>query len=117
MSEQADHRLLRIFVGESDQHGGQPRYLAIMETLRREGLAGATALRGIEGFGRSSTMHTAHILRMSDDLPIVVECIDTVDRIEAALPAIDAIVGDGVVTLERIEMRRPRSGGDGDPKG
>ena len=103
--ENQDARLLRIFVGESDTHEGRPVYQAIVETLRREGLAGATVLRGIEGFGKSSRLHTAHILRLSEDLPIVIECVDTADRIEAILPTLDAMIGDGLVTLERVDVR------------
>jgi len=105
MDQQSDARLLRIFIGESDTHDGRPLYQAIVETLRREGLAGATVLRGIEGFGKSSRLHTAHILRLSEDLPIVIECVDTGDKVEAVLPALDGMIGDGLVTLERVEVR------------
>jgi hypothetical protein len=76
-----------------------------VETLRREGLAGATVLRGIEGFGKSSRLHTSHILRLSEDLPIVIECVDTADRIEAILPVLDEMIGDGLVTIERVDVR------------
>ncbi len=100
-----EHRLLRIFVGESDVHEGRPLYEAIVELLRRTGLAGATVLRGIEGFGKSSTLHAAHILRLSDDLPVVIECVDTAEHVEAVLPDIDAMIGDGLVTLERVDVR------------
>lgn len=103
--ENEDARLLRIFIGESDTHDGRPLYQAIVEILRRKGLAGATVLRGIEGFGKSSRLHTAHILGLSEDLPIVVECVDTADRIEAVLPALDQMIGDGLVTLERVQIR------------
>ncbi|MFQ5554656.1 MAG: DUF190 domain-containing protein [Acidimicrobiia bacterium] len=118
METSSDHRLLRIFVGESDTHEGRPLHLAIIETLRGDGLAGATALRGIEGFGASSRLHTAHILRLSDDLPIVIECVDTAVAIERILPVIEAMVGDGLVTLERVEVRMYRAGsGEADPPG
>ena len=90
---------------------GRPLYQAIVETLRRQGLAGATVLRGIEGFGKSSRLHTAHILRLSEDLPIVIECVDTDDKIEAVLPALDDMIGDGLVTLERVEVRVYRANG------
>lgn len=103
--EDQEARLLRIFVGESDSHDGRPLYQAIVEVLRSEGLAGATVLRGIEGFGKSSRLHTAHILRLSEDLPIVIECVDSADRIEAILPSLDAMIGDGLVTLERVDVR------------
>jgi hypothetical protein len=105
MDPNTQARLLRIFIGESDTYDGRPLYQAIVETLRREGLAGATVLRGIEGFGKSSRLHTAHILRLSEDLPIVIECVDTNDKIEAVLPALDDMIGDGLVTLERVEVR------------
>jgi PII-like signaling protein len=105
MEQQTDARLLRIFIGESDTHDGRPLYQAIVEALRLDGLAGATVLRGIEGFGKSSTLHAAHILRLSEDLPILIECVDTADRIEAVLPALDAMIGDGLVTMERVDVR------------
>lgn len=110
--ENEDARLLRIFIGESDTHDGRPLYQAIVEVLRREGLAGATVLRGIEGFGKSSRLHTAHILRLSEDLPIVIECVDAADRIEGVLPALDEMIGDGLVTLERVQIRLYRANGD-----
>lgn len=97
--------LLRIFIGESDTHHGRPLYQAIVEVLREKGLAGATVLRGIEGFGKSSRLHTAHILRLSEDLPIVIECVDTNDKIESILPTLDEMIGDGLVTLEPVEVR------------
>ena len=112
MDQQTDARLLRIFIGESDTYDGRPLYQAIVETLRREGLAGATVLRGIEGFGKSSRLHTAHILRLSEDLPIVIECVDTGDKVEAVLPALDDMIGDGLVTLERVEVRVYRANPD-----
>jgi len=111
MQELTDARLLRIFIGESDTHDGRPLYQAIVETLRREGLAGATVLRGIEGFGKSSTLHTAHILRLSEDLPIVIECVDTASKIEAVLPALDEMIGDGLITMERVDVRVYRANG------
>jgi hypothetical protein len=103
--ENQDARLLRIFIGESDTHDGQPLYQAIVEVFRRQGLAGATVLRGIEGFGKSSILHAAHILRLSEDLPIVIECVDTSDNIEDILPTLDGMIGDGLVTIERVDVR------------
>jgi len=100
-----DGRLLRIFVGEDDQHDGVPLFEAIMQLLRQEGLAGTTVLRGIAGFGRSSVVHTSHLLRMSEDLPIVIECVDTAARVEAVLPALDLLIDEGLITLERVDVR------------
>lgn len=110
MNDTTDHRLLRIFIGESDVHQGRPLYEAIVEALRKKGLAGVTVVRGIEGFGKSSTLHTAHILRLSEDLPIIIECVDTAEAIEDVLPEIDQMIGDGLVTLERVEVRVHRGG-------
>lgn len=109
---QTDSRLLRIFIGESDTYEGQTLYEAIVLALRREGLAGATVLRGIEGFGKSSRVHTAHILRLSEDLPIVIECVDTAEKIEAILPTLDTMIGDGLVTMERVDVRVYRAEGE-----
>jgi PII-like signaling protein len=111
MDLQPDARLLRIFIGESDTYDGRPLYQAIVEMLRREGLAGATVLRGIEGFGKSSRLHAAHILRLSEDLPLVIEVVDSNERIEGILPALDEMVGDGLITLERVDVRVYRANG------
>ena len=104
MRIEGEGKLLRIFIGESDKHGHKPLYQAIVEMLREEGLAGATVLRGVEGFGAKSHLHTARILRLSEDLPIVVEVVDQAERIEAVLPKLDEMIGDGMVTLERVEV-------------
>jgi hypothetical protein len=101
---EGEGKLLRIFIGESDRHGRKPLYQAIVEMLREEGMAGATVLRGIEGFGATSHLHTARILRLSEDLPIVIEVADTAERIEAIMPRIDELVTEGMVTLERVEV-------------
>lgn len=103
-------KLLRIFVGESDHHEGKPLYQALVERVRAEGLAGATVLRGIEGFGASSHLHTSRILRLSQDLPIVVEIVDTTEQIDRILPIVDEMVGDGMVTVERVEVLTYRAG-------
>lgn len=110
MLQATNARLMRIFIGESDIHEGRPLYHAIVELLRGRGFAGATVLRGIEGFGRSSRLHTSHILRLSEDLPIVIECVDSDQRIEEILPALDDMIGDGLVTLEKVEVRIYRAG-------
>jgi len=102
--------LLRIFVGESDKHEGQPLYEWLVRKAREQGLAGATVLRGIEGFGAHSRLHTAKILRLSEDLPIVVEIVDTREKIEAFLPVVDQAITEGLATLERVAIRFYRSG-------
>ena len=114
MKLEGEGKLLRIFIGESDKHGRKPLYQAIVEMLRQEGMAGATVLRGIEGFGAASHLHTARILRLSGDLPIVIEVADTAERIEAIMPKIDEMVSDGMVTLERVEVVTYRAQEKGD---
>ena len=104
-----DGKLLRIFVGEDDKHQGVALYEWIVRRAREQGLAGATVLRGLEGFGAHSRLHTAKILRLSTDLPIVIEIIDTEDKIEAFLPTIDDAIGEGLATLEKVEVRFYRS--------
>ena len=101
-------KLLRIYVGESDTWHGKPLYQAIVERVREESLAGATVLRGIEGFGRTSRLHTARILRLSEDLPILIEIVDKEEKINAFLPELDKIMGDGLVTLEKVRIIRYR---------
>ena len=96
--------LLRIFVGESDRHGHHPLYEAIVLKAREAGLAGATVTRGVMGFGKHSILHTAKILRLSEDLPMVVEIADGLDRIEQFLPLLDQMITDGLVTLERVRV-------------
>jgi PII-like signaling protein len=96
--------LLRIFVGESDTWHGRPLYEAIVRRAREEGLAGATVLRGIEGFGARSRIHTSRILRLSEDLPVVIEIVDEPERVEAVLPALDEMIGEGLITLERVRV-------------
>jgi PII-like signaling protein len=103
-------KLLRIFVGESDRHEGIPLYEWIVRKARERGLAGATVLRGLEGFGAHSRLHTAKILRLSTDLPIVIEIIDTEEKIEAFLPTVDDAIAEGLATLEKVEVRFYRSG-------
>ena len=101
--------LLRIFVGESDKHGHVSLYEAIVLKARETGLAGATVLRGVMGFGRHSVMHTAKILRLSQDLPITVEIVDSLENIERFLPVLDTMVLEGLVTLEQIRVIYYRS--------
>jgi len=101
--------LLRVFVGESDKHGHVPLYEAIVSRARETGLAGATVLRGVMGFGRHSVMHTAKILRLSEDLPMIVEIVDSLEKIEAFLPILDTMVPEGLVTLEQVRVIHYRS--------
>lgn len=96
--------LLRIFVGESDRHGHRPLYEAIVLNAREAGLAGATVLRGVMGFGKNSVLHTAKILRLSEDLPMVVEIVDSLEKIEAFVPSLDAMIADGLVTIEKVRV-------------
>lgn len=103
-------KLLRIFIGENDRHEKMPLHEWIVRKAREEGLAGATVLRGLEGFGAHSRLHTAKILRLSSDLPIVVEIVDTEDKIEAFLPLIDDAIGEGLATVEKVEVRFYRAG-------
>jgi len=105
-----DGHLLRIFVGESDRHQGLPLYEWLVREAKRQGIAGATVLRGLEGFGAHSRIHTAKILRLSTDLPIVVEIVDTREKIEAFMPTVDGAVREGLATLEKVEIRFYRSG-------
>ena len=102
-------KLLRIYVGESDTWHGKPLYQAIVERVRQEGMAGATVLRGIEGFGHASRLHTARILRLSEDLPVLIEIVDTEERITSVLPLLDEMIGEGLVTLEAVEILAYRS--------
>lgn len=98
--------LMRIFIGEGDKHGQQPLYRALVELLRREKLAGATVLRGVLGFGAKSHLHTAHLLRLSQDLPMVIEVVETQENIDRVLPQIDGMVGEGLITMEKVRVLR-----------
>lgn len=116
MRIEGEGKLLRIFIGESDSWHGKPLYEAIVERLRKEGLAGATVIRGIEGFGAHSRVHSARILRLSEDLPLVIEVVDNAERIEAVLPILDDMVKEGLVTLERVEVLYYRANGSTQPE-
>ncbi len=104
-------KLLTIYIGESDKWHGKSLATALVERLRAEGAAGATVIRAVEGFGANSRIHSAHILRLSEDLPLVVEVIDKADRIDQLLPIIDEMVDDGLVTLADIEVVHYRHSG------
>lgn len=101
---EGEGKLLRIFIGESDTWRGRPLYQAIVQRVREEGLAGATVLRGIEGFGAKSHLHTTRILRLSEDLPIVIEIVDTAENVDRVIPVLDEMVEDGMVTVERVHI-------------
>src|SRR5213592_4718776 len=96
--------LLRIFIGESDRHDGHPLHEAIVLKARELHLAGATVLRGAMGFGKSSRLHTAKVLRLSMDLPLVIEIVDGEERINAFLPELDKMIGGGLVTVEKVKV-------------
>ncbi|HXA81350.1 MAG TPA: DUF190 domain-containing protein [Opitutaceae bacterium] len=107
-----DSFLLRIFLGESDRHDGDPLYESIVLKAREAGLAGATVLRGAMGFGASSRLHTSKILRLSADLPLIIEIVDTEEKINAFLPMLDRMMGGGLVTLEKVRVIHYRHGGN-----
>jgi hypothetical protein len=113
MSERfrGERTLMRIFIGESDKYEGKPLYEALLERFRKRGLAGATVLRGIAGFGASSKVHTDKILRLSLDLPLIIEVVETDETIQGILPDLDELIGGGLITLERanVILYRPAS--------
>ena len=115
MKLEGDGKLLRIFLGESDRVGGKMMYEAIVRAARESGLAGATVLRGIEGFGAKSRIHTAKILRLSEDLPIIVEIVDTEEKIMAFMPLVDELFsrsgGGGLITVEKAQVIHYTPGG------
>jgi len=104
MNIREDGYLLRILVGESDKHGHRPLYEAIVLKARESGLAGATVSRGVMGFGKNSILHTAKILRLSEDLPMLIEIVDSLERVEHFLLELDAMIIDGLVTLEQVKV-------------
>ena len=115
MKKESDAVLLRIFIGESDKYKGKPLSNYLVELFKKEGLAGATVLRGISGFGKSSKLHTTSILRLSDDLPIVIEVVDRKENIERIKPKLDDVIEEGLITEEDVKIilyeGRPTAGG------
>lgn len=106
---EGERTLMRVFIGESDRcdtgkHAGKPLYEAILLTLREAGIAGATVLRGIAGFGASAVIHTERILRLSLDLPVIIEVVDEESRLQEVLPGLDEMIGGGLITLERARV-------------
>jgi PII-like signaling protein len=100
----SDAELLRVFIGESDKHNGRPLFEVIVEEARRRELAGATVVRGIMGFGANSRMHTARILQLSEDLPLVIEIVDEPERIAMFVEYLNGVIGEGLVTLEKVRV-------------
>jgi hypothetical protein len=105
-----EQQLVRVFVGESDRWHGRPLADALVERLRSEGFAGATVLRGISGFGAHSVMHTSHLLELSSDLPIVIEIVESPERVEELVRILDEMVTEGLVTLERVRVLKYAAG-------
>ena len=99
-----ERTLMRVFIGESDKYHGRPLYEVLLERFRKKGLAGATVLRGVAGFGASSKVHTDKVLRLSLDLPLIIEVVETEETIQAILPDLDELIGGGLITLERANV-------------
>jgi len=106
MKLEGEAKLLRIFIGESDKWQGRPLHEAIVLAAKQAGLAGVTVFKGVMGFGAHSRVHTAKILQLSEDLPIMIELVDQEEKIRAFLPALDLMVKEGLVTMERVEVIR-----------
>jgi hypothetical protein len=106
---EGERTLMRIHIGESDKWEGKPLYQAMIELFRREGFSGVTVLRGVGGYGSASRYHTDKILRLSQDLPIVIEVVEYTERIEAILPRLDEMIGGGLITLEKVHVILYRS--------
>ncbi len=106
MQIEGEAKRVTIFIGESDRWNHKPLHTAIVELLRERGVAGATVVKGVEGFGKNSRLHTASILRLSEDLPVVLTFVDKPERVEAVLPAIDEMVGGGLVVVDDVHVRR-----------
>lgn len=111
MKLEGEGQLLRVYIGESDRWHGKPLYEVIALKAREMGMAGATVLRGMMGFGADSRLHTAKVLRLSEDLPIVIEIADRPEKIEAFLPEIDGMVTEGMITLEKVHILAYRHNG------
>ena len=104
MKKESEAILLRIFIGEADRYEGRPLYKYLVEMFKKEGLSGATVLRGIEGYGKTSRLQTMSILRLSTDLPIIVEVVDLPERIEKIKPKLDEIIKQGLITQEKVRI-------------
>jgi PII-like signaling protein len=115
MRIQPPAKRLSAYIGENDHYNGKPLYSALVESARTAGCAGATVLRGIEGYGATSRIHASHLLRMSSDLPVVVHVVDTEARITAIAEVFATMVGDGLITVEDVEVVAYRGGLTGGP--
>jgi len=104
MRKEAEASLIRIFIGESDKYDGKPMYRYLVELFRKEGLSGATVLRGLEGFGKTSRLHTTAILRLSTDMPIIIEVVDLKEKIDRIKPLLSDIVKQGLITEEKVRI-------------
>ena len=104
----SDGQLLRVYICESDRYDGHPLDEAIVDVLQSAGISGATVIRGVVGYGGSSILHTTHVLRLSEDLPLVIEAVDTIEKIGAILPRLSEIAGDGLITTQPIEIHNRR---------
>jgi PII-like signaling protein len=102
--------LVRVFIGSGDKWRHQPLSTALLERLRKSGFAGATLFQGIAGFGARSVMHTAHILRLSEDMPVVIEVVDTQAKVDELLPILDEMVHEGLVTMEKVRVLKYAAG-------
>ena len=109
MDSVVEGRLLRVFICESDHGDGLPLADAVVNALRTAGIAGATVLRGVAGYGGSAVIHTTHVLRLCEDLPMVIEAVDTLEKIDAVLPKIQELVGGGLITTQIVEIHISRS--------
>ncbi len=105
-----DQVMVRIFIGESDQWHHQSLSTAFLERLKKEGFAGATVFHAVAGFGATSVMHTTHILRLSEDLPVVIEVVDTKEHIDRLLPILDEMISEGLVTMEKVHVLKYKAG-------
>ncbi len=110
MKRESSAKLVRIFLGESDRWKSQPLYIAVVEAMRAAGLAGATVFKGIVGYGAHSVVHAARIVDLSSDLPIVIELVDTEEKVEAFLPTLDEMVSEGLVTIESVRVIAYKAG-------
>lgn len=110
MELKEDGYLLRIFIGEADKHQGKPLYKWLVIKAREFGLAGATVLRGVMGFGANSRIHTSSILRLSEDLPVIIEIVDSIENLEKYLDHVEGVIKEGLATMEKANVRFYRSG-------